>query len=381
MTLSRCRNIADLRMLARRRLPAPMWHYMDGGADDERSLARNTAAFADYDLIPRYLVDVGEISLKTRLLGCDLDLPFFLAPTGMSRLFHHDKEPGVARAAARFGTLYSLSTVATTSIEEVARASDGPKMFQVYVHKDRGLTREFVARCKAAGYAALCLTVDMPVAGNRERDLKTGMTLPPRFGPRSLLSFAAHPRWTWHLVRQPDFALANVSHRIAAKDVSLMSYVNAQFDRGVNWDDAAWLAGEWGGPLVIKGLLSAEDARHAADIGAAAVMVSNHGGRQLDGAIAPIDCIAPLRAAVGDRLALILDGGVRRGSHVLTALALGADAVSIGRAYLYGLAAGGEAGVERALAILKAEMERAMALIGARTIADIRPEMIKGRKP
>lgn len=375
-----CHTIADLRRRARQRLPAPMFHYMDGGADDERSLARNTAAFDDHELVPRYLVDVAELDLSTKVLGCSLALPFMLSPTGMSRLFHHEKEIAVARAAAAAGTLYTLSTLATTSLEDIAAATSGPKMFQIYILKDRGLTREFVERCKAARYDALCLTVDMPVAGNRQRDLATGMTMPPRFGPGSLFSFASHPRWAANLLLHPGFKLANVAHRVdalGAGAMGLIDYVNGQFDRTVTWRDAQWLASQWDGPFVLKGLLSAADAVRARDIGATAIMVSNHGGRQLDGAPAPLDCIAPMRDAIGDDLELIVDGGIRRGTHVVKALALGADACAIGRPYLYGLAAGGRRGVDRALAILKAETERAMALLGCRTIAALTPDVIR----
>ncbi len=366
-TLDRCFNISDLRARARKKLPAPMFHYIDGGADDEWSMQRNSSAFDDYQLLPGYLTDIEKIDLRTEVLGCQLAMPLMLAPTGMSRLFHHDKEYAVARAAERFGTLYSLSTMATTRLEDIAGATAGPKMFQIYILKDRGLTREFVQRCKASGYNALCLTVDTPLAGNRERDLVNGMSMPPRFNLRSLLSFACHPEWSLNLLRQPDFQLANIAHRVDAigkGTVGLVEYVNSQFDRTINWDDAAWLAQQWDGPFVIKGVQSPEDARRALDIGASALMISNHGGRQLDCTPAPVDCIAPIRDRIGDQLELIVDGGIRRGTDIIKALALGADACSIGRPYLYGLAAGGQAGVERALQLLKSELERSMALLG-----------------
>lgn len=378
--LSACNNIADLRRVAERKLPAPIFHYMDGAADDELSLANNSSAFAAYEFLPRYLRDISEIDLKTRVLGVDLDLPFFMAPTGMSRLFHHQKEPGVARAAADAGTLYSLSTVGTTSIEDIAAATAGPKMFQIYIFKDRELTREFVARAKAAKYDALCLTVDTPLAGNRERDNVTGMTIPPRFGLKSLWSFATHPGWALNLLRDPDFRMANVVHRVDALSsgtMGLMDYINSQFDRTVTWEDAAWIIEEWGGPFAIKGLQTADDAERARDAGASAIMISNHGGRQLDTTPAPIDCLAPMRDAVGNDLELIVDGGIRRGSHVVKALALGADACSIGRPYLFGLAAGGERGVARAIEILRSEIERSMALLGVNRIADLGPESLQ----
>ena len=355
---------------------------MDGGADDEVSLRRNTEAFDDYELLPNYLQNIDEVDIGTRVLSTDLKLPFFLSPTGMSRLFHHDRELGVARAAEEFGTLYSLSTVGTASIEEIAQTVTCPTMFQIYILRDRELTREFVTRCKEAGFTALCLTVDTPVAGNRERDFVHGMSMPPRFGLKSLWSFATHPRWALNLIRHPDFCLANVVHRVdalAKGTMSLIQYVNSQFDPTINWHDAEWIISEWGGPFAIKGLQTPEDARRAVDVGASAIMISNHGGRQLDGTPAPIDCIAPMRDAVGDAIELILDGGVRRGTHILKALAMGADACSVGRAYLYGLGAGGQAGVQRALHLLRQELIRDMSLLGCRTLSDVTAEKVRLR--
>ena len=378
MRLARCNNIADLRRMAQQRLPAPMFHYIDGGSDDEWSLRRNTTAFDDYELMPNYLRDISTIDTGTTLFGQKLAWPVFLAPTGMSRLFHHEAEPAAARAAQKFGTFYTLSTMGTTRIEEIAAQGAGPWMFQIYILKDRALTTEFVERCKAAKYQALCLTVDTALAGNRERDRVTGMVLPPRFTAKSFASFAAHPRWAFHLLRNPDFQIANIVHRMGGLGtVSLIDYVNGQFDRTVTWDDVAWLVKQWGGPFVLKGIQSPADAKRAVDVGATAIMISNHGGRQLDAAPAPIDCVGPIREAVGDRLELVVDGGVRRGTHVIKALALGANAVSIGRPYLYGLASGGQLGVERALALLKAELERSMALLGCRTIAEIGPGHVR----
>jgi len=380
MRLSRCHNIADLRRMAKRRLPAPMFHYIDGGSDDEWSLRRNTTAFDDYELMPNYLRDISTVDLGTTLLGQKLAWPVFLSPTGMSRLFHHQAEPAVARAAQKFGTFYTLSTMGTTRIEEIAAQGTGRWMFQIYILKDRALTAEFVERCKAAKYQALCLTVDTALAGNRERDRVTGMVMPPRFTLKSFASFAAHPRWAFHLLMNPDCQLANVAHRVGGlsqSTVSLIDYVNGQFDRTVTWDDVAWLVEQWGGPFVLKGIQSPGDAKRAAEVGATAVMISNHGGRQLDAAPAPVDCIAPIRDVVGDQLELIVDGGVRRGTHVIKALALGANACSIGRPYLYGLAAAGQPGVEHALGLLRAELERSMALLGCRTIAELGPGHVR----
>lgn len=377
--LTECNNIADLRRLARRRLPAPMFHYIDGGADDERALARSVEAFADYDLLPRHLRDISKIDTSVTLLGQRLAAPLVLSPTGMSRLFHHEAEPGVARAAHAAGLLYALSTMGTTRIEDIASQGPGPWMFQIYVLKDRGLTREFVRRCKASGYQALCLTVDTALAGNRERDRVTGMIMPPKFTLRSFANFAAHPGWSLRFLLNPDFQLANVAHRVdvlGKGSISLIDYVNSQFDRTISWDDVAWLVQEWGGPFVIKGLQSADDAKRAADAGASAVMVSNHGGRQLDSAAAPLDCLPAMRDAVGNALELIVDGGVRRGTHVIKAMALGANACAIGRPYLYGLAAGGQRGVERALQLMMSEIERDLALLGCRSFAEVGPDCL-----
>ncbi|MFT5483945.1 MAG: L-lactate dehydrogenase (cytochrome) [Halieaceae bacterium] len=381
-SIGKCHNIATLRERAKSKLPAPMFHYIEGGSDDEWTLRRNTEAFDDYQLMPNYLCDVEHIDLSNRVLDTDMKLPFFLAPTGMSRLFHHEKELAACRAAHEFGTLYSLSTLSTTSLEEVAAATPSAKMFQIYILKDRELTREFVQRCKVSGYSALCLTVDTPVAGNRERDIVNGMTMPPRITPSNFFSYATSFEWLFNLLLNPDFKLANVVHRVDALGkgaMGLVEYVNSQFDRTVTWDDVAWLAEQWDGPFVIKGLQSPADAIKAVEVGATALMISNHGGRQLEGAPAPVDCIASIRAAVGDQLELIVDGGIRRGTHIIKALACGADACSIGRPYLYGLAAGGQAGVEQSLRVLEAELSRSMALLGVNSIADIKASHVLHR--
>ena len=381
MKLKKCHNQFELRKAAKKRLPSPIFNYMDGGADDEIALRRSTAAFDDYELLPHYLRNVENVDLKTRVLGQEIDLPIFLAPTGMSRLFHHEREFAAAKAAQNFGTIYSLSTLGTATIEEISQTISTPKMFQIYILKDRELTREFLQRCRENSFEIMCLTVDTPLAGNRERDLVTGFTMPPRFGLKSLWSFASHPRWAMHLALNPDFELKNVAHRAVGLEnkgaMSLIAYVNDQLDRTVTWEDAAWLAEQWDGPFVIKGIQMPDDARRAADAGATAIMISNHGGRQLESTPAPVDCIAPIREAVGDSLELILDGGVRRGTHIIKALALGANACSTGRGYLYGLSAGGQKGVERALEIYRSELQRSMALLGCTRISDLGPEVVR----
>lgn len=366
-SIQRCFNLEDFRLQAKRKLPAPLFHYIDGGADDEYTRHNNTVAFNKYEIVPRCLEDVTTIDMRTRVLGCELEWPVLIAPTGMSRFFHHEGERAVARAAEQAGTMYSLSTVGTTSIEDVAAATSGPKMFQLYALKDHAINDELIDRCRLAKYDALCLTVDTVVAGNRERDLRTGMTVPPRPTLQSLASFALHPQWCYHYVTTPTLEMANLSQHIpegSSQVSSLGKYINEQFDRTLNWAYAEQIAARWQGPFAIKGILSVEDARRAADIGASAVIISNHGGRQLDTVPAPIDVIAEIADALGGKLEIILDGGVRRGTHVLKALAMGATACMIGRPYLYGLASGGQAGVERVLSLLKSEIERAMILSG-----------------
>jgi len=374
-------NVAEYQEIARRKLPAPFFHYIEGGADDERAMRRNAEAFASIRLSPRTLTDVSRVDLSTTLSGRAVSMPLMLSPTGMSRLFHHEKELAVASVAQEAGIFYGLSTMATTSLEDVAAACNGPKLFQIYIFRDRGLSQEFVQRCKAAHYDALCLTVDTPVPGNRERDRRTGMTMPPKFDLRGLASFAFHPGWTWNFLKNPDFRLANVSHRVDALSggaMGIIQYVSGQFDPSANWDDAAWLAREWNGKFIIKGIQSVEDARRAREIGATGIMISNHGGRQLDDTPAPIELLEPIREAVGPEMELIVDGGIRRGSDVVKALCLGADACSVGRPYLYGLAAGGRQGVASVVAILRAEIERTMALLGRSNIAALDRSAIHG---
>lgn len=374
MRITDCNNTADFRRLAEKRLPAPLFHYIDGGADDEVTLRRNTEAFNDVRLIPNALADLSHLDLGVNVLGQDIDWPVFCSPTGMTRLFHHDGERAVCRAAHKHKTIYSLSTISSVSIEEIGALTPGPKCFQLYIHKDRGLSYGFIERCKEAGFSSLCLTVDTLVAGNRERDLVTGMVMPPRFTLSSMLSFILHPSWGYHYLTSEKFKLANVADQIeegTAKLTSVIDYINGQFDRSITWQDAEKAIQAWGGPFAIKGVMSVEDARRAVDVGASAIMISNHGGRQLDGATAPFDQLGPIVDAVGDQIEVILDGGVRRGTHVLKALAMGARACMIGRGYLYALAAGGEPAVDRALTRLRQEVERDMILMGCSSVREL----------
>ena len=373
-SLDKVFNIEDLRRIAEKKLPKPLFNYIDGGADDETNVRGNTRAFDAVRLVPEYLVDMAKIDTTTKVLGREISMPLFLAPTGMTRLFHHDGETAVSKAAAAAGTYYSLSTVGATSIEDVAAACDGPKCFQIYVMKDRSLTREFIQRCKDAKYDALTLTVDIPVAGNRERELRYGFSMPPKLNLAGIIGFAARPGWVYRALTHPKAILANVAHKIpegSSQSTSLIEYIASQFDPSVTWDDLEWMIAEWGGPFAIKGILSPADARRAVDRGVTAIMVSNHGGRQLDGALSAIDALGPIIDEVGGECEVICDGGIRRGTHVLKALARGASACSMGRPYLYGLAAAGQPGVARAIELLHAEIVRGMGLIGCRNIGEI----------
>lgn len=373
----------DFRSVARRKLPAPVFHYLDGGADDEIALRRNTDAFADYELLPSQLSDVSSIDLRSTLFGQAVDWPVMIAPTGASKLFHSAGEAAVARAAEKFGMVYSLSTLSTATIEEVAGATAGLKAFQLYIFKDRGLTDDWLERCREAGYIALQLTVDTPVAGNRERDFVYGFGAAPRSRLRQVASFASHPGWLYRALIRKDLEMVNITGgNEAARNWKggIRKYIDEQLERSLTWKDVEWLAGRWSGPLVIKGVQTVEDCRKAAESGATAVMLSNHGGRQLESAPAPVDCIAAVADALRDRLEIICDGGIRRGNHVVKALALGANACSIGRGYLYALAAGGQAGVERALALLHAEVERTMALSGCDSVRKLGRSHVRHRR-
>ena len=376
----RCHNQKDLRRVAKWRVPSPMFHYMDGAADDEVTYRRNESDFDALELLPRNLIDISHIDTSTTVMGQRIEFPLICAPTGMSRLFHHDGELAVSRAAARAGTIYSLSTVGTHSIEQVAEACAGPKWFQIYVFKDRGLVAEFIDRCRAAQYHALCLTIDLPLTGNRERDLRTGMTVPPQLTLRSWIDFVLRPLWSLAHVTSDPFTLANVAHRVQAGDLNtLQGYIGQQFDRSVTWDDARQMVEQWNGPFAVKGILTVDDAKRAVEIGANCLILSNHGGRQLDHVPSPIAILPEILDAVGDRAEVIVDGGVRRGTDILKALALGARACMTGRGYLYGLGAGGEAGVDRALQLFKTSLTRDMALLGCRNVSEIKRHHVRYR--
>ena len=382
MSLQKCYNFQDFRKLAKRNLPAPIFHYIDGGSDDEVTLKRNTESFSKCDLVPNILASVGQPDLSTNVLGTKIDMPLFLSPTAMQRLYHHDGDLASARAAEKFGTFYSMSTMATSSIEEIANVSSGPKLFQLYIHKDQSLTDNLIDRCKNSGFKAMCLTVDTVVAGNRERDHRWGFTTPPKLTLKSLISFMSDPRWSINYLTHKKFELANVSH-FTKKGSSIakgvMEYINEQYDPAMSWKDAEYCIKRWGGPFAIKGLMSVDDAKRAVDIGASAIMLSNHGGRQLDGSRSPFDQLPAIAEAVGGKIEIILDGGIRRGTHVLKALSLGATACSFGKGFLFALGAGGQRGVEKMLENMREEIKRNMILLGKKSIKDLGTDNIAYR--
>jgi len=383
MKLKDCHNFEDFRKLAKKKLPSPIFHYIDGGADDEVTLNRNTSSFNDYDLVPSVLNDVSNIDMSTTVLGQKIDFPLFPAATAMHRLYHHEGEKASARAVEKMGTIFGTSTMSTVSIEEIAAINQGPKLFQLYIHRDRGLTDNLIERCKKAGFTSMCLTVDTVVAGNRERDRRTGFTTPPKLTLGSLLSFALHPGWTINNLIHEKFKLANIVHMTqkgTSIDKSVIDYINEQFDPAMNWKDAEYCVKKWNGPFALKGVMSVEDAKKAIDIGCTAVMISNHGGRQLDGSRAPFDQLAEIVDAVGDKIEVILDGGIRRGTHVLKALCLGAKACSFGKGYLFSLAAGGQKGVEAILEKMKSEINRDMKLMGCKNVGELNRSKLIHRK-
>ncbi len=380
--LSRTACVEDLRSAARRRLPRGVFDYIDGAAEDERTARRNVAAFEAMEFRPRILRDVSRIDTSTTLLGRSLAFPLVLAPTGFTRIADPEGELAVARAAERAGIPYTLSTLGTRSIEEVAAVSQGQKYFQVYVWKDRGLLKEMLDRAVESGYEAIMITVDTAVLGRRERDIRRGFTLPPKIGLDTMLSGALHPGWTWKFARAEPISFANVVGRSVGDGtdpITLSDYMNNQFDPRLSWRDVEWFQSHWRGPIILKGVQTLEDAELAANAGIQAIAISNHGGRQLDGAPPALELVAPIAQAVGDRLEILCDGGVRRGSDIVKAVALGARACMVGRAYLYGLAVGGERGVDHVIRHLSEGLEQTLALTGNAAIHDLTPEVLRPR--
>jgi L-lactate dehydrogenase (cytochrome) len=381
MRLSDCHNYHDFRALARRRLPGPIFNYIDGAADDEVTYRRNTESFERCDLVPNVLRGVQAIDLSVTVMGQKLAMPVYCSPTALQRLFHHDGERAVAAAAAQFCTMFGVSSLGTVSLEELRRAYATPQVYQFYFHKDRGLNRTMLERAKAAGIDVMVLTVDSITGGNRERDKRTGFSIPFRLTAAGALQFAIKPRWALNYLLHERFRLPQLEEHVDMGDgtLSIQRYFTEMLDPSMTWDDVAEMVGFWGGQFCLKGVMSVEDARRAVDIGCTGIILSNHGGRQLDGSRAPFDQLAEIVDAVGDRIDVLMDGGVQRGTHVLKALSLGAKAVGVGRYYLFPLAVGGRAGVERALTLLRAELERDLKLMGCTAIGQLSRENLRFR--
>jgi L-lactate dehydrogenase (cytochrome) len=382
MRIDQCNNVKDFCSLAKQRLPAPIFHYIDGAADDEVTYRRNSEAYERCDLVPNVLTGVETVDMSTTVMGQKLAMPLFCSPTALQRLFHHDGERAVAKAAEKFGTMFGISSLGTVSVEEIGSTIATPKLFQLYFHKDRGLTNSMIERCIAANFDVLALTVDTITGGNRERDLRTGFTSPPRLTLKSLLSFALHPRWAVDYFTHEKFELPQLKHYVkegSNVSVSVSDYFSTMLDQSMNWGDAESVRKKWGKQFCLKGIMSVADAKRAVEIGATAIMVSNHGGRQLDGSRSPFDQLAEIVDNVGDRIDVICDGGIARGTHVLKALSVGAKACSGGRFYLYALAAAGQVGVERTLKNLQSEIERDMKLMGCQSLDRLSRENLRFR--
>ena len=381
MSLDRCFNFHDFRRLARRRLPGPIFDYIDGAADDETTYRRNTQAFESCDLVPNVLRGVENVDLSVTVMGRKLALPVYCSPTALQRLFHHDGERAVAAAAAKYGTMFGVSSLGTVSLEELRKAYTTPQVYQFYLHKDRGLNRAMLQRAKDAGVDIMMFTVDSITGGNRERDLRTGFSIPFRLTPTGMLQFALKPRWGINYLTHERFRLPQLDAHIdmSGSALSISRYFTDMLDPSMNWDAVAETVRQWDGQFCLKGVMSAADAKRAAEIGCTGVVVSNHGGRQLDGSRASFDQLAEIVDAVGDRLDILMDGGVQRGTHVLKALSLGAKAVGVGRYYLYPLAAAGQVGVERALGLMQTELQRDMKLMGCTAIGQLSRDNLRFR--
>ncbi len=381
-SINDCHNVKDFRNLAKKRLPGPIFDYIDGAADDEVTYRRNTEAYDQCDLVPNVLTGVKDIDMSTTVMGQKLDMPLYFAPTALQRLFHHEGEIAVGKAAEKFGTMFGISSLGTASIEEISELISTPKLFQLYVHKDQGLNKDLVDRCKVSNFEAMAVTVDTAVGGNRERDLYSGFTIPMKLTLSSMISFGLHPRWAFNYLTHSKWELSNLKNHISEGTnvmTNISDYFTKMTDQSLDWKAVEEINKNWGKEFAIKGIMSVEDAKKAVDIGATAIMVSNHGGRQLDGARSPFDQLAEIVDAVGDKIDVICEGGIRRGTHVLKALSLGAKACSGGRMYLYALAAGGQKGVERIMGNLRNEIERDMKLMGVKNIDQLTRNNLKFR--
>ncbi|MEN3162907.1 alpha-hydroxy acid oxidase [Tistrella mobilis] len=382
MRLADCHNFHDFRRMARRRLPGPIFDYIDGAADDEVTLRRNTAAFDDCDLVPRVLRGVGAVDMSVTVMGQKLAMPVYCSPTALQRLFHHQGERAVAAAAGKFGTMFGVSSLGTVSLEEARRISNGPQVYQFYFHKDRGLNRAMMERARDAGVQVMMLTVDSITGGNRERDKRTGFAIPFRLNLAGITQFAIKPRWAIEHFTHERFRLPQLDAHVdmGGGTMSISRYFTEMLDPSMTWDDVAAMVRDWGGQFCLKGIMSVEDAKRAVEIGCTGIVLSNHGGRQLDGSRTGFDQLAEIVDAVGDRIDVMMDGGVQRGTHVLKALALGAKAVGLGRYYLFPLAAAGQPGVERALELMRIEIERDMKLMGCTSIDQLGRDALRFRR-
>lgn len=383
MRLTDCHNHHDFRRLARRRLPGPIFNYIDGAADDETTCRRNTASFEDCDLLPSVLRGAQEVDTSVTVMGQRLSVPFYCSPTALQRLFHHRGEHAVAAAAAGMGTMFGVSSLGTVSLEELRRTHATPQVYQFYFHKDRGLNRAMMQRAKAAGVEVMMLTVDSITGGNRERDKRTGFSIPFRLTLAGMTQFALKPMWGLNYVTHERFRLPQLEEHVdmGRGTLSIGRYFTEMLDPSMNWHDVARMVEEWGGPFCLKGVMSPADARQAAEIGCAGVILSNHGGRQLDGSRSAFDQLAEVVDTAGHRLDVMMDGGVQRGTHVLKALSLGAKAVGLGRYYLFPLAAAGQPGVERALGLMRDEVVRGMRLMGCTAVDQLTRGNLRWRGP
>jgi L-lactate dehydrogenase (cytochrome) len=381
MRLEHCFNYRDFRELARRHLPSPIFNYIDGAADDETTHVRNTTAFQECDLVPNVLAGVEHVDMSVNVLGHRLAVPFYCSPTALQRLFHHEGERAVAHAAQKFETMFGVSSLGTVSLEEISAKFSFPQVYQFYFHKDRGLNQLMLDRAKSAGVRIMMLTVDSITGGNRERDLRTGFSIPLRLTMEGLIQFAVKPKWALEYFTHERFRLPQLEQHVdmAGGATSIGDYFTNMLDPSMDWRDVEGMVKQWNDQFCLKGIMSVADAKRAVDIGCTGIVVSNHGGRQLDGSRSSFDQLAEIVDAVGDKIDVLVDGGVHRGTHVLKALSLGAKAVGVGRFYLFALAAAGRPGVERALGIMRREIERDMRLMGCSSIMQLSRENIRFR--
>ena len=373
MNLESCHNFHDFRLLAKKRLPSPIFNYIDGAAEDERTYKRNTASFDTVDLIPNVLNGTEEIDMSVEVMGQKLKMPIYCSPTALQRLFHFQGEEGVAEVASQFGTLFGVSSLGTTSLVSLREKYKTPQCYQFYFHKDRGLNKSMMESAKEAGVDIMMLTVDTITGGNRERDLRTGFSIPLKLSPRGVLDFVIKPSWGINFVTKGKFTLPQLDDFVdmSRGSISIGKYFTEMLDHTLNWKDVEEMVKFWDGQFCLKGVMSVEDAKKAVDIGCTGIVISNHGGRQLDGSRSPFDQLSEIVDAVGDKIDVLMDSGIQRGTHVIKALSLGAKAVGGGRFYLYALAAAGKNGVRRALNLMHTEIERDMRLMGVKNISEL----------